>query len=106
MKYCVLNYTNKMLVLSVAPEMMPPQLTVEQMKDYLMWQQTRRDYLVKQSDYAPFIDLVGDLSAIPNSGYPIPYQMMEIYTDNISGKKLRLNSIFGVKRTKESIITS
>lgn len=88
MKHSVLLLSNGRLVFSFAPEPMPPNQTIEQMKDYLVWQQTLKSFLIKDEDKNEFLKYVDlDDSRLRASGVPMNYDLIEVYNDPLMGKK-------------------
>jgi hypothetical protein len=109
MKHSVLIIVGSNLVYQHAPLPKPNQGSVELLKDYTIWQQTVKSYLIKEEDKRDF-DIYFTDEYITNSGeVSIPNEIMEIYFDVRSGKNYarlnknvtidtKTNKVVGVKK--------
>lgn len=108
MKHSVLIIVGTNLVYQHAPQSKPSQGSVELMKDYTIWQQSVKSYLIKDDDRREFDQYFTD--DYKGGEVSIPYDIMEIYFDVRSGKNYarmnknvtidtKTNKVIGVKRT-------
>jgi len=85
MKHSVLIIVGENLIYQCSPDVKPAQGNVELMKDYAFWQQTVKNYLIKEADKPDFEMYFGDENSSKGE-VPIPYDIVEIYFDAMKGK--------------------
>jgi hypothetical protein len=101
MKHSILLKVGENLIYQCTESEKPMQTTVDSLKDFIIWQNTLKSYLVKKDDQEAFMDFIipDQLSA----GVPIPYDIIELSEDKIANKmyaKINKNVKFD-KETKK-----
>jgi hypothetical protein len=85
MKHSIISKVGENLIYQCAETEKPIQTTVDSLKDYLLWQNSVKSYLIKKDDQEAFMDFI-----IPEqllTGVPIPYELIELIEDKIANKK-------------------
>lgn len=86
MKHSVLIIVGTNLVYQHAPLPKPSQGNVELLKDYTLWQQSVKSFLIKEEHRAEFDTYLTDIDINKNGEVPIPFDVVDIYFDVRSGK--------------------
>lgn len=109
MKHSVLIIVGTNLVYQHAPQPKPSQGSIELLKDYTIWQQSVKSYLIKEEDRRDFDNYFTDEYITKGGEVSVPYEVMEIYFDVKSGKNFarmnknvtidtKTNRVIGVKK--------
>lgn len=85
MKHSILLKVGDNLIYQCTENEKPIQTTVDSLKDFIVWQNTLKSYLVKKEDEAGFNDLIIADQLI--AGMPIPYELIELSEDKIANRK-------------------
>lgn len=85
MKHSIILKVGENLIYQCAETEKPIQTSVDSLKDFIVWQNTLKSYLIKKDDHEAFLDFI-----IPEqllAGVPIPHELIEITEDKIANKK-------------------